>query len=63
MSNLTKIQEVYFDLCDLDYNNNLKSIKIKGFQEFKNLHEFIEEQKLKITELESALKEYEQEDE
>lgn len=60
MNSVTKIQEVYFDLCDLETNNNLKLIKIEGFQEFENLYEFIKEQKLKIAELELMIEKYEQ---
>jgi len=56
MSNtLTTIQEVYFDLCDLIENNNLTKTRIKGFYEFENLDQFIQEQKTKIAQIEKAL--------
>ena len=56
MSNtLITIQEVYFDLCDLIENNNLTKTRIKGFYEFENLDQFIQEQKTKIAQIEKAL--------
>jgi hypothetical protein len=56
MSNtLTTIQEVYFDLCDLIENNNLTKTRIKGFYEFENLDQFIQEQKTKMAQIEKAL--------
>lgn len=48
----TKIQEVYFDLEDLQQNNYLKSVKIEGFEEFKNMQQFIDEQINKLNYLE-----------
>ena len=50
---LTTIQEVYFDLEDLQTNNYLKAIKIEGFEEFDNLREFIDEQISKLNYLEN----------
>jgi hypothetical protein len=56
MSNtLITIQEVYFDLCDLIENNNLTKTRIKGFYEFENLDQFIQEQKTKMAQIEKAL--------
>jgi hypothetical protein len=55
---LTTVQEVYFDLCDLDNNNELKNIKVKGFEEFKNLRDLIDEQINKLNYLEKHLTTY-----
>ena len=49
---LTKLQEVYFDLCDLINSYQCKSIRIKGFQEFKTIQEFLIEQRDKLAEIE-----------
>lgn len=49
---LTTIQEVYFDLEDLQKNNYLKGVKVEGFEEFDNLRDFIDEQISKLTYLE-----------
>lgn len=53
---ITTVQEVYFDLVDLGESNNLKRIRLKGFQEFNNMQNFIDEQIMKISYLESHLK-------
>jgi hypothetical protein len=50
---LTTIQEVYFDLEDLQQNNYLKGVKVEGFEEFKNMQEFIDEQVMKLNYLEN----------
>jgi hypothetical protein len=50
---LTTIQEVYFDLEDLQQNNYLKGVKVEGFEEFKNMQQFIEEQISKLNYLEN----------
>ena len=50
---LTTIQEVYFDLEDLQQNNYLKGIKVEGFEEFDNLRDFIDEQISKLNYLEN----------
>ena len=56
-SNLfTTVQEVYFDLLDLDKNNYLKGIKLEGFNEFTNMSDFIEEQIMKLNYLENHMK-------
>jgi len=48
------LQEVYFDLCDFLENESCTK-KLKNFQEFETLGEFLQEQKAKIAELESRL--------
>jgi hypothetical protein len=55
---LTTVQEVYFDLVDLQNNNYLKGIKIEGFdlEEFKNMRDFIDEQISKLNYLENHMK-------
>ena len=50
---LTTIQEVYFDLEDLQTNNYLKGVKIEGFEEFDNMRDFIDEQISKLNYLEN----------
>jgi hypothetical protein len=56
MSNaLTKLQEVYFDICDLLNTAEVNHIKLKGFQEFETMKEFLEEQKRKLEEVETEL--------
>jgi hypothetical protein len=49
---ITKLQEVYFDLCDLLNSKQIDYIAISGFQEFDTLREFLEEQKNKLAEIE-----------
>lgn len=51
---ITKVQEVYFDLCDLLNSRQIDNIKLSGFQEFDTLREFLEEQKNKLAEIEGA---------
>ena len=51
---ITKLQEVYFDLCDLLNSKQIDYIAISGFQEFDTLREFLEEQKNKLAEIEGA---------
>ena len=56
-SNLfTTVQEVYFDLLDLDKNNYLKGIKLEGFNEFTNMSDFLDEQIMKLNYLENHMK-------
>ncbi len=50
---LTTIQEVYFDLEDLQQNNYLKGVKVEGFEEFDNMRDFIDEQISKLNYLEN----------
>jgi uncharacterized UPF0160 family protein len=58
MSNLkTKVQEVYFDLCDAIDEGNLYDVRIDGFDEFKTVLEFLQEQKTKLAQIESMLEE------
>lgn len=49
------IQCVYFDLCDLLEKLECQRIKLKEFDEFKNLEEFIEEQKRRVSNIEEYL--------
>ena len=49
--NQTTLQEIYFDLCDLLNSGQIDDFIISGFQEFKTLREFIEEQKTKLENL------------
>jgi hypothetical protein len=51
---LTLVQEVYFDLCDLLDHNKLAR-KIKGFYEFDDLRDFVEEQRRKMALIEKDL--------
>jgi len=53
---ITKVQEVFFDLCDLLNSGQIDNIKLSGFQEFATLREFLEEQKNKLTEIEESVK-------
>jgi hypothetical protein len=53
---ITTVQEVYFDLVDLDKNAYLKGIELKGFSEFDTMRDFIDEQMMKISYLENHLK-------
>jgi hypothetical protein len=46
---LTLLQEVYFDICDLINSREIDDICINGFEEFKTVLEFLEEQKLKLS--------------
>jgi len=56
-SNLfTTVQEVYFDLLELDKNNYLKGIKLEGFNEFTNMRDFVDEQVMKLNYLENHMK-------
>ena len=53
MYNLTQLQEVYFDICDLIMSDPaLMKTKIKGLSEFDTLGEFLEYQKEKLAEIE-----------
>lgn len=54
-STLTKIQEIYFDLCDILNHNDLDNVEIEGFEEFDTVREFLLEQKTKIEEIEKDL--------
>jgi len=49
---ITKLQEVYFDLCDLLNSRQIDNINLIGFHEFDTLREFLEEQKNKLAEIE-----------
>jgi len=49
---ITKVQEVYFDLCDLLNSRQIDNINLIGFHEFDTLREFLQEQKNKLAEIE-----------
>jgi len=49
---LTLLQEVYFDICDLMDSREVDDICINGFSEFKTVLEFLEEQKQKLATIE-----------
>jgi hypothetical protein len=53
---LTTVQEIYFDLVDLESQLYLKGIELKGFEEFSNLLEFVDEQRGKLLYLENHMK-------
>jgi len=53
---LTKVQEVYFDICDLIKSGEVDDIVLTSFQEFETLKEFLEEQKTKLEEIERGVK-------
>ena len=52
---LTTAQEVLFDLHDLRNNNDDQFIS--GFSEFETLHEYLDDQIIKMTQIERALAE------
>ena len=52
---ITKVQEVYFDLCDLLDSRQIDNINLIGFHEFDTLREFLEEQKNKLADLDKLL--------
>ncbi len=52
---LTTAQEVLFDLHDLRNNNDDQPID--GFSEFETLHEYLDDQITKMTQIERALAE------
>ena len=49
---LTLLQEVYFDICDLINSREIDDICIIGFSEFETVLEFLEEQKSKLATIE-----------
>jgi hypothetical protein len=49
---LTLLQEVYFDICDLMDSREVDDICINGFSEFETVLEFLEEQKQKLATIE-----------
>jgi hypothetical protein len=55
---LTTVQEVYFDLEDLQTKLYCKSVNLHGFDEFKNLDQFIDEQIMKLNYLDHHLAKY-----
>lgn len=57
MSNmtLTFVQEVFFDLCDAIEKGDLYDYPIQGFEEFKTVIEFLEEQKRKMAIIEELI--------
>jgi hypothetical protein len=55
MYNLTQLQEVYFDICDLVMSDPaLMKTKIKGLSEFETLGEFLQYQREKLEDIEQA---------
>ena len=52
---MNELNCVFFDLCDLLDKLDCKRIKLKEFQEFDNLAEFIEEQKTRINSIETQI--------
>ena len=52
---LETLQEVFFDLTDLIDSGQVYGIDIDGFQEFKTLVEFLQEQKEKIALIETMM--------
>lgn len=54
-STLTKLQEVYFDICDAIEEGDLYDIEIQGFDEFATVLEFLKEQKSKLEQIEKEL--------
>ena len=54
---LTKVQEVYFDICDLLDNNELDD-RIDGFQEFDSFRDFAFEQKGKMAQIERIIEKH-----
>ena len=52
----TKLQEVYFDVCDLLNGGQVDDFSLTGFQEFDTLREFLEEQKAKLERIETNIK-------
>jgi hypothetical protein len=55
---LTTVQEVYFDLCDLQEKLYCRGVNLHGFEEFKNLDQFIDEQIMKLNYLDHHLAKY-----
>ena len=53
---MNELNCVFFDLCDLLDKLDCKRIKLKEFQEFDNLAEFIEEQKTRINSIETQIR-------
>jgi len=53
---LETVQEIYFDLVDLEKNLYTKGIKLDGFEEFDNLFDFVNEQISKLNYLEDHMK-------
>lgn len=52
---LTLLQEVFFDICDLLDSREVDRIKLKSFDEFETLGEFLQEQKQKLAQIEGAV--------
>jgi len=52
---LTRVQEVYFDLCDLINSGDIDDINLLSFDEFNTLREFLEEQRGKLAEIEERI--------
>jgi hypothetical protein len=52
---ITKVQEVYFDLCDLINSGEIDDFNLVTMNEFNTLREFLEEQKEKLSEIEERI--------
>lgn len=52
---ITLLQEIYFDLCDLIDSGQIDDIALSGFSEFDTLLEFMTEQKEKLSVIEEGL--------
>ena len=50
---LTMLQEVYFDLCDVLNSYQYKKTRIKGIEGYETLQEFLIEQRNKLAEIEA----------
>jgi hypothetical protein len=54
---ITKLQEIYFDICDLIDSGQIDDFRLRNFQEFWTLREFLVEQKEKLERIEAELDE------
>jgi hypothetical protein len=52
---LTRVQEVYFDLCDLINSGEIDDFDLVTMNEFNTLREFLEEQKGKLAEIDERI--------
>ena len=52
---LTRVQEVYFDLCDLLNSGEIDDFDLVTMNEFNTLREFLEEQRGKLAEIEERI--------
>lgn len=59
MGTLTKVQEVFFDLCDLSNSDEIDDIRINCLPEFTTVREFLVEQRDKMAQIEAEVRELE----